>query len=210
LRLKEKTAPHRDAEELTSLKKELEQRTEELAELRSKLESVRQTDLDADVAKAQKLIDEEKTRSEDYLKQLRYLQADFENYRKRVDREIREAEEFSTGGMMRKILPVLDDLELAVASAKKSGDDGILEGISMVQKNLTSALHSEGLKEIEALGRPFDPKLHEAVERVQSKKGGEKDTVVGEVRRGYLLKDKVLRPTMVRVESAVRDTGEKI
>lgn len=164
--------------------------------------------MDAELSKVQRMMEEERKRGEEYLNQLKYLQADFENFRKRVDRNMRDVEDFSTSGMMKKLLPVLDDLDMAVASAKKGGDAGILEGIAMVQKNLASALQSEGLREIEAVGKPFDPELHEAVERVDGK-GSDRDMVVGVIRRGYAMKDKVLRPSMVRVESAARDSGEK-
>jgi molecular chaperone GrpE len=196
-------------EELSRLREELAEKSEELQEMKSRLESVRRSDLDADLEKAQKLIDQEKTRGEDYLAQLKYLQADFENYRKRVDREIRDIEDFSTSALIRKLLPVLDDLELATASAEKSEESkGFLEGVAMVQKNLTGALQSEGLKTIEAVGKPFDPEMHEAVERVDGTEN-KRDMVVGEIRKGYVLKDKVLRPSMVRVESAVKNNGEK-
>ncbi len=196
-------------DDVSSLKEELAQKDEELAEMKSRLESARRSNLEADLDKAQKLIDEERSRSEDYLAQLKYLQADFENYRKRVDREIRDIEDFSTSSLILKILPVLDDLELAIATAGKDAPSGIVEGITMVQKNLMSALQATGLKAIDAVGKPFDPVVHEAVERVDGK-SNDRDMVVGEIRRGYLLKDKVLRPSMVRVESAVKSNGEKI
>jgi molecular chaperone GrpE len=195
--------------ELEKIRSELTQKNEELLEMKSRLESVRRSDLEADLDKAQKLIDQERTRGEDYLTRLRYLQADFENYRKRVDREIRDIEEFSTSSLIRKLLPVLDDLELATASAgKDTSSKGFLEGVTMVQKNLAGVLESEGLKAIDAVGKPFNPELHEAVERVDGK-SNRQDTVVGEIRKGYILKDKVLRPSMVRVESAVKANSEK-
>jgi len=194
---------------LGRLREELAEKNEELTEMKSRLESVSHSDLDAELDKAQRLIEQEKTRGADYLVQLKYLQADFENYRKRVDREIRDMEDFSTSTLIRKLLPVLDDLELAASSAEKNEESkGFLEGIAMVQKNLTAVLQSEGLKTIEALDKPFDPELHEAVERVDGT-GNSRDMVVGEIRKGYILKDKVLRPSMVRVESAVKDNGEK-
>jgi molecular chaperone GrpE len=202
-------------EEMGKLRAELAEKNEELLELKSRLESVRRSDLDADLEKTQKLIEQEKTRAEDYLVQLKYVQADFENYRKRVDREIRDIEDFSTSALIRKLLPVLDDLELATATAEKSEESkGLLEGVAMVQKNLSSVLQSEGLKAIEAVGKPFDPELHEAVERVDASESPEssenaRDMVVAEIRKGYILKDKVLRPSMVRVESAVKNNGEK-
>ncbi|MDG6926324.1 MAG: nucleotide exchange factor GrpE [Nitrososphaerota archaeon] len=196
-----------DVDEVASLKAELARKSEELLDIKARLESVSRSDLEADLDKAQKLIDQERTRGEDYLAQLKYLQADFENYRKRVDREIRDIEDFSTSSLIRRLLPVLDDLELALSTGEKAGVSGMLEGISMVQKNLVSALQSEGLKPIEAVGRPFDPTLHEAVERVDGE-ANQQDMVVGEIRKGYTLKDKVLRPSMVRVETAVKTNSE--
>ena len=85
-----------------------------------------------DLANLEKTLEEERKRNEEYLTNLRYLQADFENYRKRVDREIRELEDFSTLGLVRKLIPVLDDLDLAVASATKAEDKGLLEGVKKI------------------------------------------------------------------------------
>src|SRR3984893_7119555 len=133
-----------------------------------------------DLANLEKTLEEERKRNEEYLTSLRYLQADFENYRKRVDREIRELEEFSTLGLVRKLIPVLDDLDLAVASATKAEEKGLLEGVKMVQKSLGTALESEGLQRIEAVGGPFDPSAHEAVDKVQGKDNSE-DMVVEEM-----------------------------
>src|ERR1700752_1102522 len=126
-----------------------------------------------DMARLEKTLEEERRRNEEYLTSLRYLQADFENYRKRMDREISELEEFSTLGLVRKLIPVLDDLELAVATATKAEDKGMMEGVKMVQKNLSSALEAEGLKRINSVGLPFDPSHHEAVDKVQGTQTGE-------------------------------------
>ncbi len=155
-----------------------------------------------DLARLEKTLEEERRRNEEYLTSLRYLQADFENYRKRVDREIRELEEFSTLGLVRRLIPVLDDLDLAVATAGKAEDKGILEGVKMVQKNLNSALESEGLQRIKAVGEPFNPSTHEAVDKVQGKDAC--DMVVEEMRKGYTFKGKVVRPSAVKVELAAR------
>jgi molecular chaperone GrpE len=160
-----------------------------------------------DLARLEKTLEEERKRNEEYLTSLRYLQADFENYRKRVDREIRELEEFSTLGLVRKLIPVLDDLDLAVATAGKAGDKGILEGVKMVQKNLNSALESEGLHRIKAVGEPFNPSSHEAVDKVQGNESSDK--VVEEMRKGYTFKGKVLRPSAVKVELAARHETAK-
>jgi molecular chaperone GrpE len=160
-----------------------------------------------DLARLEKTLEEERKRNEEYLTSLRYLQADFENYRKRVDREIRELEEFSTLGLVRKLIPVLDDLDLAVATAGKAEDKGILEGVKMVQKNLNSALESEGLHRIKAVGEPFNPSSHEAVDKVQGNDSSDK--VVEEMRKGYTFKGKVLRPSAVKVELAARKQAAK-
>src|SRR5580698_9509845 len=137
-----------EEDQVSRLKQDLREKDEEIKEMKSKLKSLRTSDLEVDLDKAQKLIEEEKRRSEEHLTRLRYLQADFENYRKRVDREMRDIEDFSTSGLMKKLLPVLDDLDLAVASAETSADRGMHEGVGMVRKNLTSVLQSEGLKSI--------------------------------------------------------------
>ena len=205
----EEDLPAKEEDEVGKLKRELKERDDTIQELVEKLKSSESSEVETDLDKAQKFIEDEKRRSEDYLTRLKYLQADFENYRKRVDREMQDIEDFSTSGLMRKLLPVLDDLDLALASAESNTDpEALREGIGMVRKNLTSVLTFAGLKSIDAMGAPFDPDLHEAVERVDGKTHKE-DTVVGEIRKGYIFKNKVLRPSMVKVESAMKNHGEK-
>jgi molecular chaperone GrpE len=149
------------------------------------------------------LLQQERKKSDDYLNNLKFLQADFENYRKRMDREVREVEEYSTAGLIKDLIPVLDDLELGLASAESTPQTKeFSEGISMVRRRLLTALENEGLEEIASVGKPFDPDLHEAVDKVQG--SGKKDIVVEESRKGYLFKGKVLRPSMVKVEMAMK------
>ena len=206
--MEDENSANHDEDAVKRLKQELGDKDKEIKELRSNVKWIQNSDLEIDLDKAQRLMDEEKRRSEDYLTRLKFLQADFENYRKRVDREMRDVEDFSISGLMKKLLPVLDDLDLAVASAESNADaKSLLEGIGMVRKNLISVLQSEGLDSIDALGKPFDPERHEAVERVDGTTQKE-DTVVGEIRKGYIFKNKVLRPSMVKVESAVKNNGE--
>ncbi len=206
--MQDDNAPDREEDTVKKLKQDLEEKDKQLRNLRSNVKWIQDSDLEIDLDKVQKLMDEEKRRSEDYLARLTYLQADFENYRKRVDREMRDMEDFSTGGLMKKLLPILDDLDLAVASAESNADaKSLLEGVGMVRKNLGSVLQSEGLESIDALGKPFDPERHEAVERVDGTTQKE-DTVVGEIRKGYIFKNKVLRPSMVKIESAAKNDGE--
>jgi len=159
------------------------------------------------VDRLKKGLEDEKKKSEEYLTRLKYIQADFENYRKRVDREIVEIEEFSTSRFARRLLPILDELDLAVSHAG-SESSALTEGVKMVLKNLNAALEAEGVRRIEAIGKPFNPGLHEAVDKVQGRKRGE-DIVIEEIRKGYLFKDKVLRPSMVKVELGAREQPER-
>ncbi|MGA2200304.1 MAG: nucleotide exchange factor GrpE, partial [Nitrososphaerales archaeon] len=161
--MEDENSANHDEDAVKRLKQELGDKDKEIKELRSNVKWIQNSDLEIDLDKAQRLMDEEKRRSEDYLTRLKFLQADFENYRKRVDREMRDVEDFSISGLMKKLLPVLDDLDLAVASAESNADaKSLLEGVGMVRKNLISVLQSEGLENIDALGKPFDPERHEA------------------------------------------------
>ena len=166
------------------------------------LEMAQEKELTRLIQQLKRVVDEEKRRSEDYLTRLKYLQADFENYRKRVDREIREIEEFSTSRFAKRLLPILDELDLALGSAESKSP--LTEGVKMVRKNLSAALEAEGVRRIEALGKPFDPALHEAVDKVLGKRSGGEDIVVEEIRKGYLFKEKILRPSMVKVEVGMK------
>jgi molecular chaperone GrpE len=145
---------------------------------------------------------EQKKRSEELLSQLKYTQADLENYRKRMDKEVKDASESLTRSLLSRLIVVQDELDLAAKHAADGESGGALkEGIAMVRNNLRSALESVGLERIEAVGRPFDPTIHEAVEKVQGDSPG-KDMVVEEVRPGFTFRGQLLRPSMVKVELA--------
>jgi molecular chaperone GrpE len=137
--------------------------------------------------------------ADSYLDDLRRLQADFENYRKRMLREQTARIASASQGLVAKLLPVLDNFELAVSHAEQSRDfDRMLKGVEMVFGELREVLQGEGLVKIEAEGKPFDPERHEAVVAVEQE-GAEPGTVVDVVRTGYELRGKVLRPAMVKV-----------
>jgi molecular chaperone GrpE len=177
-------------------------------EMKTSKVQVPEPEMNEEMEKLQSLLDSERRRNEDSLTQIKYLQADFENYRRRVAREVQEIEEFSTAGLVRRLLPVLDDLDRAVAMAGKADDKGIVEGMKMVQKSLVNALESEGVQAIEAVGKPFNPELHEAVEKVPGG-DGEEEYVVEELRKGYMFKGKVLRPSAVKVGLGSKRKAEK-
>jgi molecular chaperone GrpE len=144
-------------------------------------------------------LDAARAEAESYLDDLRRLQADFDNYRKRTLREQTARAASASQTLVAKLLPVLDNFELAVSSAEQSRDfDRMLKGVEMVFGELREVLQGEGLVKIEAEGKPFDPERHEAVVAVEQE-DTEPGTVVDIVRAGYELRGKVLRPAMVKV-----------
>jgi molecular chaperone GrpE len=137
--------------------------------------------------------------AESYLDDLRRLQADFDNYRKRTLREQTARTASASQALVARLLPVLDNFELAVSAAEQSRDfDRMLKGVEMVLGALREVLEGEGLVKIEAEGKPFDPERHEAVIAVEQE-DAEPGTIVDIVRTGYELGGKVLRPAMVKV-----------
>ena len=127
-------------------------------------------------------------------------QADFDNYRKRVVKERADLLRYGSEGALREILPVIDNMELAVDSARThdSSNAQLREGLEMVLNQFRTALESLGVRPIETLDHPFDPNKHEALMRVDAPE--EQDgAVVGEIRKGYYLHDKVIRPAQVTV-----------
>lgn len=122
--------------------------------------------------------------------------ADFDNFRKRSERERQETRKYALLEPLRDFLEVVDNLGLAL-SAAGSADD-LKRGVEMIHRQMQELLRRLGVKEIEALNQPFDPALHEAVQREEDPTV-KTATVVGELRRGYMLHERLLRPTMVKV-----------
>ncbi|HEY4938249.1 MAG TPA: nucleotide exchange factor GrpE, partial [Actinomycetota bacterium] len=140
-----------------------------------------------------------------YLDDLQRLKAEFDNYRKRIVKEQTGLVERASASLLHRLLPVLDNFELAVASAEESREfDRMLKGIEMVFGELKEVLTAEGLTAIAAKGKAFDPNYHEAALQVDGEEDGEA-YVAEELRSGYTYKGRVLRPSMVKV--ARRATG---
>lgn len=138
----------------------------------------------------------------DYLGDLQRLQAEFENYRKRIMREQAGITERATGRLLERLLPVLDNFERAIAH----GEGG--DGVALVFRELRETLAKEGLDEIGALGAPFDPRVHEAIAAHEDP--GVLEPIVREVsRRGYSFKGQVLRPAMVVVATPPEDLSSR-
>ena len=159
-----------------------------------------------DVESLKNEVAKEKARAEDYLANWQRTQADFVNYKRRVEQERNDTAKFANAMLVLNLLPVLDDMERALenVSTKLSGLTWV-EGIRLIYRKLQAVLQGHGLTEINALGQPFDPNLHEAVLYGE----GEEGIVTEELQKGYKLHERVLRPTMVKVGGS-NDEKEEI
>lgn len=149
----------------------------------------------------EKLLESEKKRSEDYLNRLKYLQADFENIKKRFDREMEQVRGYCNERIIMQLLDVVDELELAVKNGEIStqATQGLLEGVEMTLKKLRKVLEQEGVSEIpDPQGKSFDPSLHNAI-ATEERGDVSESTVIDQIRKGYILRGRVIRPSIVRV-----------
>jgi molecular chaperone GrpE len=153
------------------------------------------SELEADLAR----LSQTESERDEYLDTLRRVQAEFENYRKRVIKEQTALVDRATSGLVEQLLPVVDSFELALNNLDAAGGDDIesvRKGVELVYAELLGVLEKAGLSRIEAEGKPFDPNVHEAV----MQEDGDGEPVVTDVlRTGYTLKGRVLRPAMVKV-----------
>lgn len=128
-------------------------------------------------------------------------QADFDNYKKRAAREKEEALKYANSSLLERLIAIVDNFELGLSAAKAEGEGSpIYSGMSMVLKQLTDFLAENGLQPIDAEGQKFDPNLHEAIAHEPSAAVPE-GTIIRQTRRGYRLKDRLLRPSSVVVSS---------
>ena len=149
-----------------------------------------------DQESAQKALEEALEKADRYLSNWQRAEADFANYKKRVEQERAEYAHFANANLIAALLPVVDDFERALENA--AGDPNAatwVEGVQLIYRKLRSVLEEHGLTEIKAEGSKFDPNLHEAVMCVE----GEEGIVCEEVQKGYRLRDRLLRPAMVKV-----------
>jgi len=149
------------------------------------------------------LVQAAQAKAAEYLEHLQRLQAEFDNYRKRVLREQTRAVELASEPLMRKLLEVLDEFDLALMSGEKQPEyDRFLHGVELVYAKLKDILRQEGLEQIDAQGKPFDPTLHEALMESHPDEDvptGDEPVVVDVLRPGYTLRGQVVRPAGVKV-----------
>jgi len=142
-----------------------------------------------------KEIEQKNAKIEEMTDTLKRLQAEFENYKKRVEKEKAEFVKYSHAGLIARILPVIDSFELAL---KNAGDrEKFVDGMKMIYAQLYSALEAEGLRPIKASGEQFDPYKHEVLLKEESDKP--EGTILEEFQKGYMLNDKVLRFSKVKI-----------
>lgn len=142
-------------------------------------------------------LDEYKAKAEEYLQLLQRTQADFDNFRKRINQEREEWVKYSSMKLAASLLPVLDNFERALISADNESGK-FKEGIELIYRQLVDVLTKDGVKPMEVVGKEFDPKYHEAVMQGPSEEYPE-NTVIEELQKGYMFADKILRPAMVKV-----------
>ncbi len=145
--------------------------------------------------------------ADEYLDYLRRLKAEFENYKKREERQRAEFIKWANEGLVTELLPVMDSLERALNGVHASHDlESFLPGVELIRKQLNDVLVKNGIVTIETIGKPFDPKIHEAMIHIESDEYPE-DTISQELRKGYLFNDKVIRAAQVAVSKHTEGKG---
>jgi len=171
---------HKEFPELTELQDELEKKDQQIEQYQNALEKEKEISREL---------------GDKYLR----LQAEFENFRKRLQKEKSDFMKYAMENFFKNILPVIDNFELALESAEKASDiQGLSEGVKLIHMQFLDVLQKEGLACFSSLGELFDPQKHEAIMRIESDDHHE-NTVMEELKKGYYLNDRLLRPAMVAV-----------
>ena len=144
----------------------------------------------------------DKEQAEQYLAKWQRAQADFANFKKRTEQERAEFAKFANSVLMCSLLPVIDDFERALETSSEAVDSGWVEGIELIYRKMMTELENQGLCRIEAEEQEFDPNFHQAVLYEE----GEEGKVIEELQKGYMLHDRLLRPTMVKVGKGNSET----
>lgn len=155
-----------------------------------------------DIEKFQKELKEQTKLAEERLNRLKYLQADFDNYRKKFDKEKEEIIRLANENLIKELIIILDDFEQALKLIENEKNK---EGLELLHKKFFKILEDNGLKQIEALGKKFDPNFHEVLMKEIS--GAEEGIILEEIQRGFMLQSKVIRPSKVKI--AENNQGDK-
>ncbi len=175
---------------------------EELKEKQEDMEEIEKVIVEEKVSELEILrqsLEEKNDLAGKYYNQLLCLKAEFDNYRKRMDKEKTELIKFGNNDMVLQLIPILEDIEKAQAVMEEDKKiKHAIAGLKLIYNNLFAVLKKEGLKKQEVIGKIFDPNLHHAVMNVETDEY-EDNEILEELQKGYLLKDKVIRPAMVKV-----------
>jgi len=136
------------------------------------------------------------------------LYAEFDNYRKRVNKDKEELIKYANEGIIYQLLPVIDNLEMALKHSNDNTSSGLVQGVENTLREFLRTLEKFGLNPIEAVNKPFDPSQHEAM-CVIERKDIEENLVVEEFRKGYIFKEKVLRPSLVSVSKRPEEKNKE-
>jgi molecular chaperone GrpE len=154
---------------------------------------------DKRVEALEEALETEKKRSEGYLTELKYARADIDNLKKRFERQLADVEKYSNERIMTELLDIVDELEMAVKSSHSfSSTENLIQGVEMILKKLIKILEHEGVSPMKSVGEQFDPSKHNAVAKTE-KEGVEGCRIVEEIRKGYTMRGKVIRPSVVKV-----------
>lgn len=150
-------------------------------------------------------LEKQSSLADEYLDHLRRLKAEFENYKKREEKLKTEFVKFATENLITELLPVMDSLDRALNGVHASHNlESFLPGVELIRKQLEDVLVKNGLAKIETVGNLFDPRVHEAIMQVESD-GQAENAIIQELRKGYLLNNKVIRPAQVAVSKSKKE-----
>lgn len=198
--------PSKEASKEASLEGEQEVSAEEETEKQDSsaddLEKLQQ--MEQQLQEQQEMLEEKSALVAEYEDLLKRKQADFENFRKRAQKETQDFKKYANSEIVLDVLSMMDDFERAIESTESSKDfDSLHEGILLVEKQIKSTLESKyNVKAIDAVGKPFDPTVHDAIMMEESETHDE-DTVLEDFQKGYIMHDRVIRPSKVKVAKAV-------
>jgi len=184
-------------------KTDAELTAEDKDDLQSDAEKAGDEKVDDPIKELEAQLETKEQESKENYDRLLRVSAEFENYKKRTSRELEEFRKFANQSLIKEMLSVVDNLELAMNSTNghKAIDQGLLQGLDMTHKEILKVFDKFNVKPIEAKGQAFDPAFHEAVMQEETDEFDE-NTVVNELQKGYLIHDRLLRPAMVVVARA--------
>lgn len=159
--------------------------------------------LENELSQAEAECQKAKEEADNNMNKLRYLMADFDNYRKRMEKQIESKINQGKAELILKFVSIHDDLSRAIETAKQGkSDQVVIQGLEGILRNVEALFDAEGVNEIETTGTPFDPNIHDAISFKYDDTVPE-NTVIAEIRKGYMMSDKVLRPSLVEISKRI-------